>query len=345
MAGIAALLKALAKVTWRGARSVASVQENNFFLIGAVLLLQAGPFVRVLLVAMLLIPLSADPMRTVPPERWNLLPLERGRIVWLRIAAMWLNPVLLAAIAAAWFLKQPGLGLKLAAFFVAAQLAAPWMEAAVARTPSLDLTRWVPAFPGAMGALVRKNLREMISVLDFWAAAALSGLAFAYKLAASWPEPEMAMVMSIFVVLAALGTYAQCLFGLDGESGRARYLLMPLPAWRILLAKDIAFLVVAVALTLPLAPSAGLASALAALAVGHHLSVLRPVAQLRWRFTSGSLSAAMFQAVACSAAGVSVYRDSALWLIPCFAAWALSLGWYSLVWNSAWTSESFNARW
>jgi hypothetical protein len=52
-------------------------------------------------------------------------------------------------------------------------------------------------------------------------------------------------------------------------------------------AKDAPFLVVSVVLTLPLAPAAGLAAALAALVTGHHASVTHHSDQVRWRFSRG----------------------------------------------------------
>ncbi len=94
------------------------------------------------------------------------------------------------------------------------------------------------------------------------------------------------MILALVVVIA-LSTYAQSLFGLDLPSGLVRYRVMPLRGYEILLAKDIAFLLVAAILVAPLAPLAGFAGALVAVAVGHHASVLRPLPQMRWRFTGG----------------------------------------------------------
>ena len=50
-----------------------------------------------------------------------------------------------------------------------------------------------------------------------------------------------------------MSSYAQCLFGLDGEGGRSRYRLLPVRGWQLLLAKDAAFLIVLLPLTLTVA--------------------------------------------------------------------------------------------
>ena len=81
--------------------------------------------------------------------------------------------------------------------------------------------------------------------------------------------------------------------------------------WRRLLAKDIAFLGVLLLLALPLNPLPAMASGLAALSVGHHSSVLIPMAQKRWRFTGGRLlPIGALQAVATVAAGFAQARSS-----------------------------------
>ena len=112
-------------------------------------------------------------------------------------------------------------------------------------------------------------------------------------------------------------------------SGLTRYHLMPLAGWRILAAKDMAFLMVAVVLTLPLAPLAGLAGALAALAFGHAPSVEERREQTRWRFSSGaSFGNGVVQTLALAGACVTAFRISALILIPCALACAGSAWWY-----------------
>lgn len=333
MAGIAVILGALAKVSWRGVRSVSSFQENNFFLLGCILLLQSGPFLRVLLGGLVLLPIATGALRAIPPERWELWPLDRARRIWLRLGSLCLNPVAGAAVFVVAFTRDVSLGLLMFTGMVVAQVVASMLDTATARVPSINLLRWVPPLPGMLGPLVRKNLRETIATLDFWVAAFLSLLATGYRLFSPVAQTEAMMAMSILIVVAALGTCAQCLFGLDAAAGQVRYRLMPLRGWQVLLAKDAAFLAVACALTLPLAPPTGLACALVALAVGHHLSVFRPIPQRRWRFVGGSVSVMAWQAVAGVSAGVAVFREGVVWLIPCVLAWVVSLWWYGRVWE------------
>ncbi|MCX6629022.1 MAG: hypothetical protein NTW28_15500 [Candidatus Solibacter sp.] len=74
-----------------------------------------------------------------------------------------------------------------------------------------------------------------------------------------------------------------------------RYRLLPLRGWQILLAKDAAFLGLLLVLVLPLNPAAGLAFALAALAIGRYPTMRVPLPQRRWRFTSGRVFFAVIQ--------------------------------------------------
>ena len=63
-----------------------------------------------------------------------------------------------------------------------------------------------------------------------------------------------------------------------------RYRMMPLRGWQILIAKDAAFLTIAVVLALPLSiPGAIRLGAFIALAVGHRTSIESPRRRLRWR--------------------------------------------------------------
>jgi hypothetical protein len=168
----------------------------------------------------------------------------------------------------------------------------------------------------------------MISTLDFWCALVLSIATTIYRIADRTAPPEAFLLMSLLVMLA-LSSYAQCLFGLDGEGGLTRYGLLPLRGWQILLAKDIAFLIVAVALTLAISPLAGLAAALIVLAVGHDPSVKDMRPQVRWRFSTGApLGNGVVQVFGMSIAANGVARTSVLLLIPCVAVYAISLWWF-----------------
>ncbi len=291
----------------------------------AVLLGQAGAFLYLIGALVVLFPLSADPLRKIPPERLALWPLTaRDRRV-LRALSPWINPLTwLLALLAAWSVRHTesmGVLVLAVAFFSAGFL-----------LPSFSgeprFLRWIPAAGGPLAQLVRKNVREMLLTLDFYTALILSVSGLAYRIFVPALPGEAVMMMTVLIVLA-LSSYAQCLFGLESRGGWTRYHLMPLAGWRVLAAKDLAFLIVAVALTLPLSPLAGLAGGLAALAVGHAASVLEPREQTRWRFSSGAaFGNGVVQVLALVGAAVTAYRISLLILIPCALACAGSAWWY-----------------
>ncbi len=98
----------------------------------------------------------------------------------------------------------------------------------------------------------------------------------------------------------------------------------------MLAAKDAAFLLVAIPLTLPLAPASGLGAALMVLAFGHRISVEAPRTQVRWRFSTGAafFPHGLVQVAAMAMAAVSIFYYNVLFLVPCVAAWMGSLWWY-----------------
>ncbi|MEP6716856.1 MAG: hypothetical protein ABJC09_14895 [Terriglobia bacterium] len=325
MARLRPILKALATVGKRERKTFGSISTNNFFWVTILLLRQAGTFLYLLAALVVLFPLSADPLRRIPPERLALWPLSGRDRRLLRVLSPWLNPVtwglLLLAAWCVWHTESVGvllLGLALfgAGFFVPAFSGEP------------RYLNWIPAVGGTLGQLVRKNLREMLLTLDIYVAILLSVAGVAYRM---WvrPFPPEALLMITLLIVLALSSYAQCLFGLESDGGMTRYRLMPLPGWRILAAKDIAFLIVILIVTAPLSPIAGLAAGLAALAIGHAPSVDGMREQTRWRFsTGGPLGVGAFQVVAMTGAGVTASRITPLILIPCALACAGSAWWY-----------------
>jgi hypothetical protein len=138
--------------------------------------------------------------------------------------------------------------------------------------------------------------------------------------------------MSLVVALA-MSTQTQVLFGLDG-SGVARYRQFPIRGWRILLAKDLAFLALLGLLVLPLDFVSGMIAGVAALTIGHHRSVLKIVSQAQWRFTSGMLFPdGVIQIAVIFGAGSNV-KEYGLWLPAlCIFAWLASLLFYGWQWD------------
>jgi hypothetical protein len=322
MVRVRAVLKAVWRAVRRGQGSFASIGTNNFFLFTAILFQRQGGFLYLIIALLMLFPLSADPLRKIPRERLVLWPLDRREWWILRVVSPWLNPVMwvLAALTA-WAVRHAATWSLLGA--VAGLFGLGFVLSDVGGGAWDWLARWVPG-----RGLVKKNLRQMISTLDFWCALVLSVATTIYRVVDRTAPPEMFLLMALLVILA-LSSYAQCLFGLDGEGGLTRYGLLPLRGWQILLAKDLAFLMVAVVLTLAINPLAGLAAALIVLAVGHDPSVKDMRPQVRWRFSTGApLGNGVVQVFGMSIAANGVARTSVWLLVPCVAVYGISLWWF-----------------
>ncbi|MBV8820673.1 MAG: hypothetical protein JO022_20095 [Acidobacteriaceae bacterium] len=297
----------------------------NSFVFVAIGLGQAGQFLFLVLILVLIFPLSGDPLEKIPSERLQTWPLSRTQKITLRVSSIGLSPMIWVAVALLiWTSRLP-----LAAIFLSLSMLCYALTAAFAnastKIPRLDPLRYLPTFGGAIGGLIRKNLRELLTILDPYAALLLSIGGVVYRFAAAKPEPQAFVILSMLVTIA-LSTYALNLFGLDTAPGFTRYHLLPLPGWKILAAKDVPFLLLVLALTAALNLSAGAASALAALAVGHHDSTRKYVAQSRWRFSGGaSFTSALLQTFALLSAGTLVATKSAWFIVPCIAAYLGSL--------------------
>jgi hypothetical protein len=180
-----------------------------------------------------------------------------------------------------------------------------------------------------LNQLIRKNLREIFSTLDFWCSAVVGALSLGFRVAGLLPAE--ALLPLTVVIMLAFSTYAQTLFGLDGEGGMTRYRLLPVRGWQVLAAKDVPFLLLSLVMTLPLAPAAGLAAALSALAMGHHASVGHHSDQVRWRFSSGvSFGTSIFQVIGMAGAAAAVHAIPLL-LLVCLSAWLWSTWRYGRV--------------
>ena len=328
-----AILRALALAYRRDWTAFQSLAGNNFFLITIFLLGKAGTFVYLIFGLVLLFPLSTDPLRKIPPSRLALWPLDRREHWLLRLISPWINPLTwgIAALAIWGAGRTITVGLVglIAGLFAAVFLVSALPLPSGAGMSSISsMWRHMPQFPGALNQLVRKNLREILSTLDFYCALILSAAVLLYRIFVPGLPPEALLAMTVLVV-AAMSSYAQCLFGLDGEGGLSRYRLLPVRGWQLLLAKDAAFLAVVIPLTLPLAPLAGIGGALVALAIGHSPAVEHPRAQTRWRFsTGGALGNGLVQMVAIAMTASGIYSTT-LWFLPLAAAvWMLSVYWY-----------------
>lgn len=327
MARLAAILRALWRAFQRGEKSIASLAGNNFFLVAVLFLGKAGSFLFLIIGLVILFPLSTDPLRKIPPSRLALWPLDRREHLLLRAVSPWVNPItwLIAALAL-WAVRgSVTVGLwalaagLFAAGFVVSELPLPVGAA---------MWRRVPHFPGPLDQLIRKNLREMLSTLDLYCALLLSVSTTIYRMLGP-PLPTEAFLAMTVLVVVALSSYAQCLFGLDGAGGWSRYRLLPVRGWRILAAKDVAFLLVVAVLVAPLAPLAGLGAACVALALGRRPAVEDPRPQTRWRFSAGASPIyGIVGVMVMTAAASAIFFTSWLLVVPCVGAWLGSLWWY-----------------
>lgn len=306
-----------------------SFTGNNLFLVSVTLLFfnDPGAFASLnsLIAVVLFFPLSGDPLRLVPADRLRLWPLTaRGRML-IRVASPLLSPMTWVVLALAlWKGVSRGLWLLVGGLFVMSSVAS-----ALPRRGSAGWRR-VPAFGGRWREIVRLSLRQMLSTLDFYAALLLSAAAAFFR----WrgvlaPDGFFPLTM---LVLLAFSTVPQCLFGLDGAGGITRYRLLPLPGRQVLLAKDAAYLALALALTAPLSPLCGLAGALVLLAAGRPVAVRARRTQARWRFQAGdSFGISLLQVglMAAACAGVNAYGAAVV--LPCAGAYCASTWWYGRI--------------
>lgn len=320
------ILGALWKAVSREQESLMKFPANNLYYAAIAFLVMLDPFVMlfvgVVAGIVLFFPLSTDPLRRIPPSRFQLWPLQAGERRLLRLISPWLNPMTwIVAGFVLWRGVSLGLGALAAALFLVGFLSPSLGLRGTGRSLGWPLLRL-----GPLGELVRKDLRGLVRTLDFYCALTVGGAAAAYRLAGLLP-PD-AFLPGTLLTLLCISTCAQTLFGLDGRAGMTRYRLLPLRGWQVLLAKDLAFLGVATLFTLALAPLAGFAGALAALAAARYPAIRERRSQLRWRLQSGtSFGGALTQILAMVGAASAVHLYHPLLLIPCLLAWLISLWW------------------
>jgi hypothetical protein len=322
MAGILAILGALRRAVGRDLAG--SFRANNLLFLG--LLGRSAEALFVLLGFLLLFPLSSDPLGKIPPARRALWPLSRWQRLGLRLASLALSPVVWIGILILLKTKRAGMAFAFFGLALGIQGALALGRYLVKRDPHWDLLGEIPQLPGRLGGLVRKNLRETLSLLDPYAAALLSLAAGAYRIFGAHPDP-MAFTIVALLVAMAMSTSAQSLFGLDLDSGVTRYRLLPVSGWEILLAKDIAFLTILFVLLLPLDPGPGMTFGFVALAFGHHSSVLLELPQQRWRFAGGSLPFGAMQTAVGVAFGFEEHQQG-LWVLALAAMGYLASVYY-----------------
>ena len=328
MARVQGALRAIATAAWRDVQSFRSITGQNlfFFVLLVAIEPESAELFAVLLGLVMLFPLSADPMERVPAERWHLWPLTAAERLLVRTASLFFTPIFWIALL---LLLRGSLHttLQFLAFVILGRLAYFALRSRIG--PGANLLRYLPKPPGAIGAIMQLHWREMLATLDPYVALLLAILTVAYRPR----DSNVAPIMSLVTVIA-MSTGAQVVLGLD-RSGIERWRLVPLRGWQLLLAKDLAWLVVVAILTAPLDLVSGLFAALAALTVGHYRSVLQPIPQARWRFTSGVLFPdGLLQIIALIAVGVNLRLAGPKLALAVIAVWSASIFYFGRQWDS-----------
>ncbi|HEY3837602.1 MAG TPA: hypothetical protein VGL72_13570, partial [Bryobacteraceae bacterium] len=324
VAPLAAVMRAIGLASYRELRTFQSITGQNFFYLVLLIGLQpeSAAFFGVIIGALLFFPLSSDPLEKVPPDRRKLWPLGNSDWLALRIASLFLSPVIWIALFVLF-----RIGWRLAVQLALVGLAAHGVSFAVKKwIPQFNLMRLVPAPPGVTGQIMRLHWREMLTTLDPYVGLLLTVATTLYRIGGYQIDAAALPVISM-VVVVAISTSAQVLIGIDGP-GAQRYRLMPLDGWQILLAKDLAFLAVMLILIAPMEVPASFTAGLAALTIGHSRAVEPSVSQQRWRFTSGVMwPTGAFQMFAIFAIGNGVLKYGAVFIAGTVAAWLISLWW------------------
>lgn len=328
MARLAAILRALRKATKRDQKSVLSVGSNSFFMASLVVMQDAGLFIFLLVVLVVIIPLSASPAQKIPISRMCSWPLSRAEVWILRMASPWVNPItwLLALLLIAVEAEKITNGIWL---FIAMIVSGGFVVSSLSKKVEHAVFRHMPPFPGVLNQLIRKDLRQILSVLDVYLAGLLSGITAFVRLTGIDLSLHGSMILTILVVLA-LSSYTLSLFGPDVPSGLSRYGLLPVRGWQPLLSKDLSVLLVSLPLLAPLQTVPGLGATFVALAIGHRTSVRVARMQSRWRFSRGArfLPVGLAQTIGIASAGALVFFHGPLLLVPCIAIWILSIRHY-----------------
>jgi hypothetical protein len=329
------ILKWIASAANRNRRSFISLAGNNLTYAAITLAFMLDPVgaeaAFILVGIIVVLPMSSDPLRAIPRVRMLIWPLEARERRLLRLVSPLVNPMTWGVLAlalwkrASWGLVALGAGVVTTGFVASAR----------AGNGAKSLWRAVPGYPSSLNHLIRNNLRQLLSTLDFWCGALIAVAALGWRAAGLLPHEAFFPLTAVAMV--GISTCALTLFGLDGEAGMTRYRLMPLRGWQILLAKDIAYLTMAIIVALPLSIPAACGAALTALAIGHHASVTSPRPQTRWRFQTGSsLGTALTQMIPMTMAGAAIAYASVLFLPLCIAGWIVSVWWFGREIDRTW---------
>lgn len=339
-APVTAILTGIVRSSWRDLRSLGSIAGNNILVLIVLMMANEPPnrpssatFYLFIIGLLFLFPLSADVLRQIPAERFQLWPLSPFERVAVRVAALALNPMLAIAVVFTLATRHLVVGIALILLAVLVETFAVLTAAIRSRAPHLGAFRLIPPIPGRLGGVIQNHLRVLLGALDVYFAALLAFGGAIYAHFDPDADPASRWVIGLLVVLF-LSTLAQCQFGFETSAEQMRYRLLPISGIEVLFAKDLAWLAVAAVLVWPFRLLPCAAAACAALAVGHDTAVRRPIAQRRWRFAEGRLAPTGFiQIVALVSGGVAVDRYGWPLFLAFAAAYAGSLWWYGRLWD------------
>jgi hypothetical protein len=159
----------------------------------------------------------------------------------------------------------------------------------------------------------------MLQTLDLWFAVFFSVVGLFFR------NPDSAPVLGGLLIIV-LSTIAQPGPGYDAEALRTRAGLLPLSAADLLLARDLAWLILALLVTSPYNLIGCVSGALAALAVGHRALMYSGADQHRWHFAAGQVApTGLYQILAIILAGIAVEQLGYFGLAGAAAGWLWSL--------------------
>lgn len=325
MARIQSVLKFLCALLSRDWQTLNSFMGSNLFYLGvAILFAGAGTvlmFSMVLICSVLVFPVSSSVLRKIPEERWMLWPLSVRDKILLTIFGLGMNPLFWIVL----LLWISGKFSKEIILFLGLMPAVGWILPRLKIHHKFPIQRlWFPTFPGAMNQLIRKNIREFTSTLDFYCAGGFACFAALFRITGKLPDESLFPLSMILVLI--LSTYTQNVFGLDGEGGMVRYSLLPISRWKIFFAKDVVVIACVSLMTLPLLPLASISSALVMIAFGRYASLNQRMDQLRWRFQAGgSFISGLMQIFLMISMGSAVSQFGAPLLLCCVLFYLLSL--------------------
>jgi hypothetical protein len=333
------ILIAIANATRRRLGTFSALKVNNFFLVIALIVYSASqsgveptsvyPFLWFLFFV-LLFPLSSDPLDQVPRSRLGLWPITTRERIVLRLASFALSPILWLIVAMIFMRRiRPTLAISFIALAVAVQVIATTGRAVIRIAPTRTAWKLIPPFP----PLIRSSLRQMLTSLDIYLALVLSASSVAYRLLAAKPDPAAFPILAILIALAA-GSYAQCLFGRDLESSAmTRYRVLPMRGRTILFAKGVAFLLITFLFTAPVHAAAGLTYGFAALAFGHHASIIHSAPLRPWRFSGSRVYISVVQGVFAIMLAFAAAERGLAYLAASAALYVVSLFAYGWLWD------------